>query len=56
MKQRGGIIGIAYHCLSTDGEGVTALVAFHDCPLRCQYCLNPQLLGDSRKVNHELLQ
>lgn len=40
------IIGIARHRLSTDGDGVTTLVAFHGCPLRCHYCLNPQSLGD----------
>ena len=27
-----------------DGEGVTSLVAFMSCPLRCRYCLNPQTL------------
>ncbi|MDE6197113.1 MAG: radical SAM protein [Muribaculaceae bacterium] len=36
------------HRLSTDGDGVTSLVAFHSCPLRCRYCLNPQSLDDSR--------
>ena len=46
-KQRAKIIGIARHRLSTDGDGVTTLVAFHACPLRCRYCLNPQSLGDS---------
>ena len=40
------IIGIARHRLSTDGDGVTTLVAFHGCPLRCRFCLNPQSLGD----------
>lgn len=40
------IIGVARHRLSTDGDGVTTLVAFHGCPLRCRYCLNPQSLGD----------
>ena len=45
-KQRGKIIGIARHRLSTDGDGVTTLVAFHCCPLSCRYCLNPQSLGD----------
>lgn len=40
------IIGIARHRLSTDGDGVTTLVAFHECPLHCRYCLNPQSLGD----------
>lgn len=36
------VIGIMRHRLSTDGEGVTTLVAFHGCPLECRYCLNPQ--------------
>ncbi|WP_435052939.1 radical SAM protein, partial [Muribaculum intestinale] len=45
-QQRVRIIGIARHRLSTDGDGVTTLVAFHGCPLRCRYCLNPQSLGD----------
>ena len=44
---RAKIIGISRHRLSTDGDGVTTLVAFHSCPLRCHYCLNPQSLGDS---------
>ena len=44
---RAKIIGISRHRLSTDGDGVTTLVAFHSCPLRCRYCLNPQSLGDS---------
>ena len=38
------LIGISRHRLTTDGEGVTTLVAFHGCPLRCKYCLNPQSL------------
>lgn len=49
MKQRERIIGIARHRLSTDGEGVTTLVAFHGCPLGCRYCLNPQSLGDGNR-------
>ncbi|MDE6324460.1 MAG: radical SAM protein, partial [Paramuribaculum sp.] len=47
-RQRAKIIGIARHRLSTDGDGVTTLVAFHGCPLRCRYCLNPQSLGGGR--------
>jgi len=39
------IIGINRHRLTTDGEGVTTLVAFHGCPLHCKYCLNPQCLS-----------
>lgn len=45
-KQKAKIIGIVRHRILTDGDGVTTLVAFHGCPLRCRYCLNPQSLGD----------
>lgn len=34
------VIGISRHRLTTDGDGVTTLVAFNGCPLRCKYCLN----------------
>ena len=34
------IFGISRHRLTTDGDGVTTLVTFTGCPLRCKYCLN----------------
>ncbi len=34
------IFGIGRHRLTVDGDGVTTLVAFSGCPLRCKYCLN----------------
>lgn len=40
------IIGIARHRLPTDGDGVTTLVAFHGCPLRCRHCLNHRSFSD----------
>ena len=40
------LIGIERHRIATDGQGVTTLVAFHGCPLRCRYCLNPQCLSN----------
>lgn len=39
------LIGISRHRICTDGEGVTTLVAFHGCPLRCKYCINRQALS-----------
>lgn len=27
--------------MGTDGIGITTLVGFYGCPLRCKYCLNP---------------
>lgn len=43
------LIGIARHRLTTDGDGVTTLVAFHGCPLRCRYCINDRC-HDASKV------
>jgi pyruvate formate lyase activating enzyme len=34
------IFGLGRHRLTTDGDGVTTLVAFNGCPLRCKYCIN----------------
>lgn len=36
------ITAISRHRIGIDGEGVTTLVVFHSCPLRCRWCLNPQ--------------
>ena len=47
------LIGICRHRLVVDGAGVTTLVAFHGCPLRCKYCLNPQCL-DAERVWREM--
>lgn len=44
MTNEAPLIGVSRHRLRTDGEGVTTLVAFHGCPLLCDYCLNPQCL------------
>ena len=37
-------IGVNRHRIGVDGEGVTTLAAFHGCPLRCRYCLNPSCM------------
>ncbi len=47
MKNEAPLIGISRHRIATDGVGVTTLVTFHGCPLRCRYCLNPQCLRPS---------
>ena len=39
------------HRMITDGAGVTTLVCFHGCPLRCQYCINPfSFAPDTRRT------
>lgn len=46
-------IGVNRHRIGVDGEGVTTLAAFHGCPLRCRYCLNPSCLdADARVLRH----
>lgn len=44
------IIGISRHRMGSDGAGVTTLVTFHGCNLRCKYCLNPEALGGDRNL------
>jgi len=44
------ILGISRLRIGTDGNGITSLVAFHGCSLRCQYCLNPSCLNPEAKV------
>lgn len=34
------IFGISRHRMGIDGKGITTLVAFMGCPLKCEYCLN----------------
>ena len=49
-KQQEGVpfIGVSRHRIGIDGVGVTTLAAFHGCPLRCHYCLNPTCLGSPK--------
>ena len=43
-------IGVSRHRIGVDGIGVTTLAAFHGCPLRCRYCLNPACLGSADRL------
>ena len=35
------VITIDRHRMESDGQGVTTLVCFYGCPLRCKWCINP---------------
>lgn len=52
LKGLAPIYAIDRHRLSTDGQGVTTLVVFHGCPLRCEYCINRTALNlkDVQKI------
>ena len=35
------VVAVARHRVTVDGQGITTLVCFYGCPLRCKWCLNP---------------
>lgn len=41
MEQKAPVVAVARHRMQIDGQGVTTLVCFHGCPLRCRWCINP---------------
>ena len=46
------IVAISRLRMQTDGKGVTTLVCFHGCPLRCKWCINPFSFDpDTRREN-----
>lgn len=44
------ILTVDRHRLVTDGEGVTTLVALAGCPLKCEYCINSDILSGRKAV------
>ena len=46
------VIGISRFRVGRDGNGVTTLVAFQGCPLRCKYCINPDCWKPADKFRH----
>ena len=43
------VVAWSRHRMMVDGQGVTTLVCFHGCPLRCHWCLNPFTLNPNTK-------
>ena len=50
LNMEASILGISRLRIGTDGNGITTLVAFHGCSLRCRYCLNPSCLDSDATV------
>ena len=46
------VIGISRFRVGRDGNGITTLVAFQGCPLRCKYCINPDCWKPADKFKH----
>ena len=38
------------HRIGCDGQGITTLVVFRGCPLRCRYCINPFTFAPDTKA------
>ena len=51
-SRRAPILGIERLRIETDGDGITTLVGFYKCPLRCRYCLNQKCHEKPRIYNY----
>ena len=49
MGSAAPFVARARHRMLVDGQGVTTLVCFHGCSLRCHWCLNPFTLDPNTK-------
>ena len=49
MEQIAPVIAISRLRMMIDGPGITTLVCFYGCPLRCHWCLNPFTLDPNTK-------
>lgn len=49
MEHTAPVITFSRLRMLVDGPGVTTLVCFHGCPLRCHWCLNPFSFGPATR-------
>ena len=52
-ERRAPVIACSRLRMQTDGQGITTLVCFHGCPLRCRYCINK--FSFDPETNREML-
>lgn len=52
MEHTAPVITFSRLRMQVDGPGITTLVCFHGCPLRCHWCLNPfSFAPDTKRQN-----
>lgn len=50
MNSLAPVMGVDRLRIGTDGNGITSLVTFYGCPLKCRFCLNPQCHRDLANI------
>ena len=56
MEYTAPVIAVSRLRMKIDGPGITTLVCFHGCPLRCHWCINPFSFALETKRNHMTAQ
>lgn len=56
MEHTAPVIAVSRLRMKIDGPGVTTLVCFHGCPLRCHWCINPFSFAPDTKRNYMTAQ
>lgn len=47
---KAAIMAVDRHRIESDGDGITTLVGFYGCPLKCRYCLNEQCHAEPENI------
>lgn len=56
MEHTAPVIAVSRLRMLIDGPGITTLVCFHGCPLRCRWCINPFSFDPDTKRTHMTAQ
>ena len=56
MEHTAPVITYSRLRMQVDGPGITTLVCFHGCPLRCRWCINPYSFDPETKRTHMTAQ
>lgn len=56
MEYTAPVIAVSRLRMKIDGPGITTLVCFHGCPLRCRWCINPFSFAPDTKCDHMTAQ